>query len=47
MIDLEFDTAKEAEALLAAMRGVWGGVTGTIISNPQSRIVEAVESKTY
>jgi hypothetical protein len=47
MIDLEFDSAKEAEALLAAMRGVWGRVTGTIVSNPQSRIAEAVETKTY
>ncbi len=47
MIDLEFDSAKDAEALLAAMREVWGRVTGTIVSNPQSRIVEAVEIKAY
>ncbi len=31
MIDLEFDTAREAEALLAAMRVVWGRVAGTVI----------------
>lgn len=47
MIDLEFDTVDQAEALLAAMRVVWGQVEGTIIMNPQSRIVEAVETKTY
>lgn len=47
MIDLEFDTAEQAEALLAAMRVVWGRVEGTIIMNPQSRIVEAVETKAY
>ncbi len=47
MIDLEFDTASQAEALLAAMRVVWGSVEGTIMSNPQSRIVEAVETKEY
>ena len=47
MIDLEFDTARQAEALLAAMRVVWGRVEGTIMMNPQSRIVEAVELKEY
>lgn len=47
MIDLEFDTASQAEALLAAMRVVWGRVEGTIMLNPQARIVEAVETKEY
>ncbi len=47
MIDLEFDTASDAEALLAAMRVVWGRVAGTVIWNPQARIVEAVETKEY
>jgi hypothetical protein len=47
MIDLEFDTPSDAEALLAAMRVVWDRVAGTIISNPQARIVEAVETKEY
>lgn len=47
MIDLEFDTASQAEALLAAMRIVWGRVEGTIMMNPQARIVEAVEIKEY
>ena len=47
MIDLEFDTAKQAEALLAAMRVVWGRVEGTIMMNPLARIVEAVETKAY
>jgi hypothetical protein len=47
MIDLEFDTASQAESLLAAMQVIWGRVEGTIIQNPQSRIVEAVELKEY
>ncbi len=47
MIDLEFDTAEEAEALLAALRVVWGRVEGEIMMNPQARIVEAVETKRY
>jgi hypothetical protein len=47
MIDLEFDTASQAEALLAALRGVWSRVEGTIIMNPQARIAEAVETREY
>ena len=47
MIDLEFDTAGQAEALLAAMRIVWGRVEGTIMMNPQARIVKTVETKEY
>jgi hypothetical protein len=47
MIDLEFDTTSEAEALLAAMRKVWSRVEGQIMRNPQARIVETVESKEY
>jgi len=47
MIDLEFDTAEQAQTLLAAMRVVWGRVEGTIMVSPQARIVEAVETKEY
>jgi hypothetical protein len=47
LIDLEFDTISQAEALLAAMRVVWGRVEGTIMMNPQTQIVETVETKTY
>jgi hypothetical protein len=47
MIDLEFDTVQQAEALLAAMRVVWGRVEGTIMTNPKARIVEIAETKTY
>ncbi|HYU56549.1 MAG TPA: hypothetical protein VEO00_00680 [Actinomycetota bacterium] len=47
LVDLEFDTAREAEALLTAMRAVWDRVQGTIMSEPQARIVEAVETGEY
>lgn len=47
IIDLEFDTQAQAEALLAAMRVVWGQVEGTIMTNAQARIGEAVETKEY
>ncbi len=43
IIELEFDSAPEAEALLAAMREVWGRVQGTLIESPQARITELVE----
>jgi hypothetical protein len=44
MIDLEFDSADQAEALLTALRDVWARVEGTVVTSPRSRIVEAVES---
>ena len=47
MIDLEFATVKEAEALLAAMCVVWGHVEGKIMMDPKARIVEAVEAREY
>ncbi len=45
MIDLEFDSESESEALLAAMRKVWGRVD--VMRDPQARIVEVVESEEY
>lgn len=45
MIDLEFDSAGEAEAVHAALRELWGRVE--VMHSPQARIAEAVESKEY
>ena len=47
MIDLDFDSARAAEAFLAAMCEVWRRVEGTIIESPRVQIVEVVESKEY
>ncbi len=47
LIDLELDTLSQAEALLAAMRVVWGRVEGKIIMGPRARIVEEMESREY
>jgi len=47
MIQLEFDTANDADALLNAMRAVWSRVEGTIMMNPKAQIVEVVETKEY
>jgi ribosomal protein L35AE/L33A len=43
MIDLELDTRKQAEELLAALRVLWGQVEGKVMTNARARIVEAVE----
>jgi hypothetical protein len=47
IIDLEFDTLQQAESLLAAMQQVWKRVGGTLMQNPQWRLSEVVETKTY
>ena len=47
MIDLEFDTLAEAEAMLAALRPIWERVQGTIMSDPRTKIVEPVETLEY
>ncbi len=47
MIDLEFDSASEAEAMHEALRGLWSRVEGTVMMDPRARIVETVETKEY
>ena len=47
MIDLEFDTARQAEAMLGTLRGLWTRVDGSLISDPQARIVQTVETGDY
>jgi ribosomal protein L35AE/L33A len=47
MVDLEFDTASEAEALLAAMRVVRRRAQGSVMENPHGSIVEVVEAWEY
>jgi hypothetical protein len=47
VIELEFDTVSDAEALRAAMQTVWGRVQGSLIDSPHTRITELVETKAY
>ena len=49
MIDLDFDSASEAESFLATMREVWRSTAAApaLAGSPQVRIVEVVESKEY
>jgi hypothetical protein len=46
MIDLEFDTKEQAQAMLAALRSVWERVEGKAMSGPKTRIVEQLENTT-
>ena len=45
MIDLEFDTAAEAESLLENLRHLWSGPGGAVMKNPEAWVVETVETK--
>ncbi|MDP4262319.1 MAG: hypothetical protein Q8941_07285 [Bacteroidota bacterium] len=44
VIDLEFDNLKEAEDTLSALRNLWTKVEGKIMMNPQTRILDLVET---
>ena len=47
ILELEFDSLTEAEALLATLQKLWNQVEGKFMMSPQARIVETVESKEY
>jgi hypothetical protein len=47
LIDLEFDSSADAEAMHVALQGLWNRVAGTLISDPRARIVEVTEAKEY
>lgn len=46
IVDLEFYTLTEAEACHAKLRQLWSRVEGSVINNPQSRIIEVIEDET-
>jgi len=45
IINLEFDDLKEAENTLTALRSLWGQLEGTVIMDPQTRLLNLVETK--
>jgi hypothetical protein len=45
LIDLEFDTAADAEALLGSMRKIWDQLQCKVIFEPRAMIVEVVEDR--
>jgi hypothetical protein len=47
IVELEFDSLGEAEAVLSALHNLWSDVEGTVMLNPQYRIVETVDIKEY
>jgi hypothetical protein len=47
LIHLEFDTSRDAEALVAALQNVWKNAEGKIMTNPQVQILELIETKTF
>lgn len=44
MIDLEFDSAPEAERMLERLRALWAGPGGAVMRNPVARLADRVES---
>jgi len=47
MIDMEFDTRAEAEALLANLRTLWAGPAAAVSSNQRARVTDIVETREY
>ena len=47
IVDLEFDTLNDAQGALASLRKLWDKVEGTVMVNPQTRILDIVEYKEY
>ena len=47
MVDLEFESAGEAEAFGVSLRDLWGRVDVINGENPRARIVDTVETKEY
>lgn len=47
IIELEFDNLPEAEKMLENLKKLWSQVEGKVITNPQSRIIETIESIEY
>lgn len=43
IIDLVFENVNDAEAALTALRSLWNKVEGTVIFNPQTRILNVVD----
>ncbi len=44
IVDLEFDNLSDAKACHEKLRSLWNRVQGTVMNNPQSRIIEVTDS---
>jgi hypothetical protein len=47
MIDLEFESLSQAEALLAGLRALWGSIQGKVIANPRVHVTELLEMRSF
>jgi hypothetical protein len=45
IIELEFASLGEAQAMERSLRELWGRVEGQVMTDPKTRIVEIVESR--
>lgn len=45
MIDLDFDTAAEAERFVDTLQRLWGGAGRPFMQSPRVRVAERVEAK--
>ena len=45
IVDLIFDTLNDAEQCHTKLRNLWNRVEGSIMNNPQSRIIEVIEDE--
>jgi hypothetical protein len=46
-VDLDFDSKEASELFVATMQSIWKRVDGTVMTNPQVRIVDCVEQHAY
>ena len=46
-VDLEFDTARDAEAMLGRLQELWKGVQGKVMNDPHAKLIEVIESRQY
>jgi hypothetical protein len=47
LIDLQFDTVQEAEAMREGLRALWRGPGGEVSSDQKARVVELADAKAY
>lgn len=45
LIDLEFEQNNQAQAMLTALKKLWGQVEGKVMSGGKARIIEQLEDK--
>jgi hypothetical protein len=44
IIDLELDTEEAANAMLGSLRVLWGRIEGVLVTAPQGRVFDVVET---